>query len=214
MVTAVAWRVQWAAGSTWSCRGLRWGEVKWDPEPSQCISVGVMIMALPAVCLNGFQRLPFLNNGNICFSFLLMLTNACWDSRRTIIRCSAELGEVVICTPSGFNLNGHFSPIKWVGEHLWTSPSPNGSHCSNEHAHGALMHGSSPAVHMPHQQCALVDLCCFRTLTKRSNFDEVCWQAGLMLVAQCVRGVHLCFGSCDNYLRSILAHFVIISIST
>lgn len=56
-------------------------------------------------------------------------------------RCSATEWSwffFFISAPREFNLNGHFGPIKWVGEHLWTSPSPNGDHCSNEHAPSAL----------------------------------------------------------------------------
>lgn len=78
-------------------------------------------------------------------------------------RCSVELGEVVISAPWEFNLNGRFSPIKWVGEHLWTSPSPNSGHCSNEHTPSALIWGSDPAEHMLHRQCVLSDPQCWGT---------------------------------------------------
>lgn len=118
--------------------------------------------------------LPSLNNRNICPNLLLSSTwhppiHAETSLYTTSIliqqpsRCSAELGEVVISAPWEFNLNGHFSPIKWVGEHLWTSPSPNSGHCSNEHTPSALIWGSDPAEHMPHRQCLLSDPQCWGT---------------------------------------------------
>lgn len=39
--------------------------------------------------------------------------------------CDTELGAVVNFAPQEFNLNRHFSPINWAGEHFWRSPSAN-----------------------------------------------------------------------------------------
>lgn len=142
-------------------------------------------------------------------------------------RCSAELGEVVIAAPWEFNLNGHFSPIKWVGEHLWTSPSPNTDHCSNEHTPNALIWGSSLAEHMLHWQCVLSD----PRAGKPKNLVLIMLpisKAWLIQLGECVHCacvlVHLsfkAFRSCDSltvtshkYLGRIVAHFVIIFIGS
>lgn len=118
------------------------------------------IMAIPAICLPNFQRFPLcpqpssppsLNNGNTCYNLSLFFT---WHSpihaetsplfmtsilvQQPLCR-PAGLGEVVISAPGEFNLNGHFSPIKWAGEHSCTSLSANSDHCSNEHAPSALI---------------------------------------------------------------------------
>lgn len=71
MLTVLARRVQKRDGSTWRCGRFRQGKANPCSEASQRIAGGINVTGLPAVCLNGFHHLPFLNN--ICFQCLALV---------------------------------------------------------------------------------------------------------------------------------------------